>query len=149
MKGFLDGKSRSYIVVLEMCVTKFMKSDRAKVKFFVRYADAHTGMIKDRVALLRALDPNAERFRLVIRRDTLATYLLINRPEQVNTEDVKALLNEQGMKRVLVREIDLPTVLENISKFKALLWVKKRDWHTSITTVCFFSLAEGLLYLES
>ena len=148
MKGLLDGKSRSYIMMLETCVEKFMKTDPAKIKFFVKYADASTGMIKDRIALLRALDPSAERFRLIVQRDTLATYLLINRPDQVSTEDVKELLNEHGMKRVIVRELDLSTVLKNVDKFKALLWVKQRDWHTTVTTICFFSIAEGLLYLR-
>ena len=148
MKGLLDGKSRDYIMLLETCVEKFMESDQAKIKFFVRYADAHTGMIKDRVGLLRALDPLAKGFRLIVQRDTLATFLLINHPEQVSTEDTKKLLSQHGIECAIVRELELPKVLDNINKFRALLWVKQRDWHTSITTVCFFDLVEGLLYLR-
>ena len=148
MKGLLDGKSQDYILALQLCVERFMESDQAKVRFFMKYADASTGMIKDRVGLLKVLAPGAERFRLIVQRDTLMTFLLINEKEEVSTNRVKELLQQHGIERVIVHELEVEKVFSNVNKLKYLLWVKQRSWYTSVTKVCFFNLGEDLLYLR-
>ena len=134
----LDDKSPDYIEMLNKIVTKFKDTDPILIKIFCKYADAMHGSIDSRRGIFTLL---SEDIPGLIIQDSLP-YLLLN-PSTLRDAKVKNLDD------IEFTRIPKDKIKFKLGKFEKLLYVKERDWHTSIGEVRAIWVLSGQIWLRS
>jgi len=134
----LDDKSPDYIESLNKIVEKFKETDPILIKIFCKYADVKHGSIDSRRGIFTLL---SEDLPGLLIQDSLP-YLLLN-PSTLR--DAKS----QNLDDIEFTRIPKDKIKFKLDKFEKLLYIKERDWHTSIGEVRAIWILSGQIWLRS
>ena len=138
MSFTLDDKSPDYIDTLQKVATKYKDTEPLLVKIFCKYADPHHGSIVSRRGIFTLL--SEEEPGLIIQDDQ--PHLLLN-PNTLREAPHKNLEDIEWTR--LPRD----KIKYKLEKFDKILYVKAKEWHTSINEVRAIWILSKNIWLRS
>lgn len=153
MKIKLEGKSAQYLSLLRKCIDKYGETAPEKLKLFLKYADANTGVVRNKEGILRILAPDINKVLIVIEPCSLKTFMVVNAganeaPGIGNHLDFEVIRKTFGRVGVGIDAFSTQKAQVVVDRVHALLWIKRRPWHNSLTRLQWLNLAVRQVCLQ-